>query len=253
MPKLIVQNLATEYKDEGGGKTILCLHGWQDSLGTFDEITKDLSRDYRLIRLDLPGFGNTERPKVPWGVGDYALFVRDFINKLEVKPDYLLGHSFGGRIILKGQTEYGLEAKKNILIASAGISETKTLRNIIFKTMAKLGGLLTYVPPLIFWREDLRRMLYKFLRSDYMESEQLKETFLNVIKEDLSENARRINVPTFLIWGANDIVTPLSDGKRLNELIPNSEIKIIDGAGHFVHKKKSKKVSHAIKEFLSHE
>lgn len=253
MAKLIIQNLATEYKDEGKGNIILCLHGWQDSLRTFDNIVKNLSKDYRIIRLDLPGFGNTEKPKESWGVGEYALFVRDFINKLDIKPDYLLGHSFGGRIILKGQTEYNLEAKKNILIASAGISETKTLRNMIFKTLAKLGGLLTYVPPLIFWREDLRRMLYKFLRSDYMESEQLKKTFLKVIREDLSNNAKRINKPTLLIWGNKDIVTPLSDGKKLNKLISDSRIEIVDGVGHFVHKKESEKVSDIIKKFLSYE
>ena len=79
--KIIVQNLATEYRDEGSGKTLIFLHGWQSNLHTFDNLASPLKNYYRVVRLDLPGFGGSEMPKETWDLNKYILFVCDFIQK----------------------------------------------------------------------------------------------------------------------------------------------------------------------------
>src|SRR4051812_20826260 len=94
--KVIVEGLATEYLDEGEGQTILMLHGWSDTIHTFDPILRHITK-YRIIRVDLPGFGGSERPTSTWGVEEYARFVLAFCKKLECEPDVIMGHSFGGR------------------------------------------------------------------------------------------------------------------------------------------------------------
>ena len=119
--KVIVNNLAIEYEDEGSGPVLLFLHGWQDSLHTFDAISDDLKKNYRIIRLDLPGFGKSDLPKTVWSISDYVSFVNDFIKKINLSVYALVGHSFGGRIILKGSGQRKIESEKNILISSAGI------------------------------------------------------------------------------------------------------------------------------------
>src|ERR1700684_4042346 len=121
--KVIVDNLAVEYSDEGQGLPLVMLHGWMDSLQTFDAITKFLSTKYRIVRLDLPGFGASELPSKPWFVGGYATFVADFCKKLNIEPVAFVGHSLGGRIILKGLAEHSLSAQKAVLIASAGVAD----------------------------------------------------------------------------------------------------------------------------------
>ena len=248
--KIIVQNLATEYLDEGTGKVVLFLHGWQDNLHTFDSLASHLSPTRRVIRLDLPGFGKSEVPKESWNLDNYVQFVKEFIEKLDIKVYALVGHSFGGRIAIKGEATKNLQAQKIILIGSAGIAKSRTFRNSTLKLLAKIGGLITYIPPLIFWRGGLRKRMYSFIGSDYLNTGKLKETFLKIISEDLSASARKITTPTLLIWGESDTETPLSDGKQLAGLIADSKLKVISEAGHFVHKEKLQEVAKLVQEFL---
>ncbi len=246
----MLQNLATEYQDEGTGKVILFLHGWQDNLHSFNPLVPLLSSTSRIIRLDLPGFGRTELPRETWDLDCYVQFVKNFIQELNIPVDTLVGHSFGGRIVIKGSATNNLKSRKMILISSAGIAKNRTFRNLTLVIFAKIGGLITYIPPLVFWREELRSKIYRLIGSDYIDAGVLKATFLKVISEDLSASAKRITTPTLLIWGANDTETPLADGEKLSQLIRESELKLISGAGHFVHQDKPQEVANLIKEFL---
>lgn len=248
--KIVVQNLAVKYQDEGEGKVILLLHGWQDNLRTFDAIAQILSETNRVIYLDLPGFGQSETPKKTWNLDDYVVFVKNFIQKLEIQVDIIVGHSFGGRIAIKGAATNNLQLAKIILINSAGIAKSKTPLNFILKILAKIGNVLISIPPFVFWKEKLREKFYKSIGSDYLNAGAMRETFLKIIAEDLSESAKKINIPTLLIWGENDTETPLSDGKLFSQIIPHSKLEIIKEAGHFAHQEKPKEVAKLIQEFL---
>lgn len=248
--KAIVQNLATEYQDVGAGQVLLLLHGWKDNLRTFDPIVGALSGEYRIIRLDLPGFGGTERPSSPWGLDEYVQFVKDFVHKLNVNIDVIAGHSFGGRIATKGIASHEFNTKRLILIASAGVAKRRTVRNVLLKILAKLGKAILYIPPLVFWRERIRKNLYRRIGSDYADTGALRETFLRVIADDLSDEAKEITVPTLLIWGSEDIETPLNEGERLHRLISNSRLEVMRGAGHFVHRERPKEVVELISTFI---
>lgn len=248
--KIIVQNLAVEYQDEGAGNVILFLHGWQDNLHTFDALVPLLSLTARIIRLDLPGFGRSEMPQEAWGLDGYVRFVHDFMQKINVPVDTLVGHSFGGRIALKGTAAKELPARRLILIGSAGIAKRRTFRNTIVKVLAKIGGMVFLIPPFTLWRDSVRKKIYTSLGSDYERAGPLKKIFLNVISEDVSASAKEITTQTLLIWGADDTETLLSDGMRLSRLIPNSQLKIIPSAGHFVHQEKPQQVAQLIQAFL---
>ncbi len=248
--KTIVQNIATEYQDEGDASVILFLHGWQANLHTFDAIASILKKENRVIRMDLPGFGESEFPKGDWSLDDYVEFVRDFIDKLGVSVDVIVGHSFGGRIAIKGQAENILHARKLVLIASAGVSKNRNFRNSLLKVIAKIGGMATFIPPLVFWRDKIRERLYNIVGGDYSDAGPLKKTFLKIIKEDLSTAASQITTPTLLIWGTDDTETPLADGQRLSRLIPNSKLEIINGAGHLIHREKPNDVAGLIQNFI---
>lgn len=249
--KILVNDLAIEYLDQGKGAVMLFLHGWWDASHTFSALVTALRPYWRVIRLDLPGFGGSESPKEPWGVGDYALFVKKFIEKLGIRVDMLVGHSFGGRIALKGVSSGLLQPKRLILISSAGLARRNTVRNILFKVLAKAGK-AAFVPFPVDVQERLRRKLYEYTGADdFLRAGVLKETFLRVIGEDLSRSARDVHVPTLLIWGEDDIATPLSEGKRLNALISDSELEIVKDAGHFVHQERPSEVAQAIKKFVS--
>ena len=143
-----------------------------------------------------------------------------------------------------------LSAGKIILISSAGITRNRAFLGSILRFLFKIGGLITYIPPLIFWREKLRKNVYDRIGSDYLGAGVLREIFLKIIAEDLTQSAKEITVPVLLIWGEGDAITPLADGELMSKLIFNSVLKAIGGAGHFVHQEKSGEVADLIKDFL---
>src|SRR3989344_6376561 len=226
--KIIINKLAIEYKDEGEGPIILMLHGWWRSSSDFDVITEKLKDKFRIICADLPGCGGTERPDTAWKIGNYVQFIENFIEKLAIKPSILLGHSFGGRIILKNQ--FG--AQKIILISAAGL-QTGGWRKKVFMILAKIGDIVSLLPPLIFARKKLKTKFYELISSDYLESGHMREVFKAVVEEDLSIFAKNIQIPTLLIWGESDFATPINQAHLLHKFIKNSELKIIPKAGHF--------------------
>ena len=247
--KVIVNGMATEYTDQGNGPVILLLHGWQDSLHSFDLIVNPLLETYRVLRLDLPGFGQTELPPKNWYLDDYIEFVRAFIEKINIEPEYIVGHSFGARIILKALAQKRLSAKKIVLIAAAGVSKVNQTRNMTFNLIAKLGKLLTAIPPLSLFRKKIREKFYAFIGSDYLSSSALSGTFLNVIHEDLSNLVKGISIPTLLIWGAEDKATPLADAKFLADSIAQAQLRVFENCDHYVHQQEPEAVSELIKEF----
>lgn len=247
--KVIVDNLAVEYRDEGSGQVMLLLHGWQDSLRTFDAITEILKDKYRIVRLDMPGFGQTELPKTTWEVQDYVEFVQSFIEKLNLDVSHIIGHSFGGRVAIKGVATDVFSPKNLILINTAGFTKDKTFRNRIVAELARLIRKPMVILPSNA-RNKIRKKFYEKIGSDYHSAGPMREIFVKVINEDLSLCAKSIDVPTLLIWGKNDTATPLTDGKRFNELIEGSKLEVIKDAGHFVHRENPKSVAKYIEQFV---
>ena len=248
--KTIVNNLAVEYIDEGSGPTILMLHGWKDTLHTFDPLLREFSGQYRIIRLDLPGFGASQMPPRDWDLQDYVDFVCAFIEKQNLTIDILVGHSFGGRITIKGVSNMALKPQKIVLIAAAGLAQRRTTRNAILAFVAKVGKVVTAIPPLSFWRKDLRRRLYEHVGRDYFASGALRGTFLKIVGEDLANAAANIKIPTLLIWGSEDDQTPLEEGRRIHEIIKGSQLETFQNAGHFVHKERPEQVARRIELFI---
>src|SRR3989344_362430 len=250
--KVLVNNIATEYTDEGKGPVLLLLPGWMNTLRNFDELASRLVSNYRIVRLDLPGFGGgTETPPLNWHIADYASFVKAFTQKMGLDSYMLVGHSFGGRVVIKGVAQEMLRPSRIILIAPGGVAKHRTLRNQILTVLAKIGKVFLYIPPFVFWRTQLRRKLYKMLKSDYFAAGALSRVYLNAIREDLQEDARKIQIPTLLVWGADDEMVPLSDGRRFAELIKNSKLEIISGIGHSLHRERPEEIAKLIHTFLT--
>jgi pimeloyl-ACP methyl ester carboxylesterase len=248
--KVIVDGLAIEYKDEGQGPVLLMLHGWGNTMRYFDTLCDALS-GLRIIRLDAPGFGGSELPHEPWNVERYAKFVADFCEKINVQPVAILGHSFGGRIATKGVSKGILRPQKLILVASAGVAERHTPRTVLYAAAAKIGKtLLAPLPEGAYGK--VRRMVYEKSGSDYLttSAKVMQQVFLNMIHEDLSGDAAKITLPTLLIWGENDVITPLKEGEKLHSLIKNSTLRVVHGAGHFVYRDDPREVAKLIKEFV---
>ena len=233
--QVVVQKLLTNYQVSGKGKPLVLLHGWGASLQSFQSILPELQKHYQVYAFDLPGFGATQIPTQDWCVDDYAAFTRAFFKKMEIKKTIFLGHSFGGRVLIKLASQEPDLFEKLILTGSAGIKPKETIKKKSFKILAKTGKIIFNIPGLNKLKSKAKQKLCQAAGStDYLEAKEMQQTFLNVVNEDLISYLPEITVPTLLIWGENDAETPLKDGQKMHQLIPNSELNIIKSAGHYV-------------------
>jgi pimeloyl-ACP methyl ester carboxylesterase len=251
--KLIVDGLAVNYEDQGKGPVVVLLHGWGIKGATFEVLAKRLAKHYRVLWLDLPGFGESEQPKNTWSVGEYASFVAKFLDKLGVHEAHaLLGHSFGGRLIIKGVATGALRASKAVLMGSAGVKYSDSLRNRGFKVVAKVGKAALSLPYLSALKNPLRKRLHKAAGStDYTELVgPMREIFIKTIEEDLLPYTTKLTIPVLMVWGKNDEVTPLADAHKLAAAMKDVRIEVLEGA-HFVYLDQPDQSAKLIEEFLS--
>jgi pimeloyl-ACP methyl ester carboxylesterase len=243
--RLIVDGLDIEYSDRGAGQTLLFLHGWSADAESFNALIEQFENE-RCIALSLPGFGRSELPKTDWRVFDYALFTRKFLDKLNIEPDVIIAHSFGGRVAIKAVSSGILNPGKLVLIASAGMAR-KSVTARIAESIAKIFKIFTALPPGSFFKKYLRQIIAS---KDYANAGPMRGTFSKVVSERLEEDAKKITTPTLLIWGEKDKETPLSEANELQKSIRGSRLEIIPGAEHFVFQEMPDVVSQKIKKFL---
>ncbi|MBU0647850.1 alpha/beta hydrolase [Patescibacteria group bacterium] len=206
--------------------TLVFLHGWGTDARSFAGVVEKRNN---WLALDWPGFGGSDFPDMAWGVLDYAKFLAEFLQKLNVVDPILVGHSFGGRVIIKYCANNLGGVKKIILVDSAGIKEEGKRLELLEK-LSKTSQPLRRVPGL---GSLIDRMGSKFRSDDYKLAGKNKGTFKKVIGEDLQPDMMKVKVPAIIIWGENDEQTPLEDGKRINKLIKDSKIFVIKDAGHY--------------------
>ena len=232
-----IRNLSLNYQTFGKGEFLLILHGWGAAQESYQPMIDFLAQTYRVVWLDLPGFGLSDEPPKPWTVDSYTDLVIDFMTELGIKQATLLGHSFGGRIIAKlfNRPNLPFEIKNVILFDSAGIKSKKSLLNYLKLFVVKAGKILLKIPLLGDLFEDQIKFLFEHqASSDYLAaSEIMRRTLSLVINEDLTKYMTQIDRPSLLIWGDNDDATPVSDGELMAKLIPQSELHIIPQTGHY--------------------
>lgn len=249
--QVVVDSLLTQYTMQGTGKLVLLLHGWGDSSKGLANLQKTLAKRFRVIAVDLPGFGATEAPKGVWGLDDYAQFVAHFLQKAGEKPPaVLLGHSNGGAIAIRGLAKGWLQADKLVLLASAGLRGEYKGRVKALRYITKAGKALTTPLPKRI-RHRLRQTVYSTVGSDMLVAEHLQETFKKVVTDDVRTDAAQLALPTLLLYGEADTATPVWFGEVLHQAIDDSTLEILPGAGHFVHVDRLDDVVKAIKDFAA--
>jgi pimeloyl-ACP methyl ester carboxylesterase len=248
--QVVVDSILTQYVREGKGKTVIILHGWADSSAGLRSLCAGLSKSYDVIALDLPGFGGTAAPANAWGLDDYVKFVGHFLKKIGVEHVWaLVGHSNGGAMIIRGVAQGQLQSEKVVLLASAGIRNVYKGRNRVLRIMAKTGKVFTMPLPASV-KKKIRRKVYKTIGSDMLVAEHMQETFKRVVTEDVRPDAAQLTMPVLLVYGEDDESTPVWYGEQYHELMVDSTLEILPGAGHFVHLDRPHDVSKAILEFI---
>ncbi|MEX2014345.1 MAG: alpha/beta hydrolase, partial [Candidatus Saccharimonadales bacterium] len=219
------------------------------SVESFNSLGPFSPAKYTTILLDLPGFGGSARPPLSWGLPEYGEFVGRFLKKTNLEPYGVIGHSNGGAIAIFANGSGIIKLSKLVLIGSSGVRSTATFKKTIHKFLAKIAKLLVFLLPKNTQRK-IKKKLYTKIGSDYMVVEDLQEIFKRIVSYDVLADAKKITTPTLLIYGSNDLVTPLWQADKITGELQNSKLEIIDGAEHFPHKEQPGKVKKLIEDFL---
>ncbi|HET7060109.1 MAG TPA: alpha/beta hydrolase [Candidatus Saccharimonadales bacterium] len=249
--QLIVDKLLTQYELSGEGKLILLLHGWSQTAKNLGQLQKELAASHQVLAVDLPGFGATQTPDAAWDLDDYAEFLKDLLQKLNLPQPYaVIGHSNGGALAVRAVSLGELRPDKLVLLAASGVRTNSHAKRLIFKFIAKAGNAATIWLP-EHRRAALRKRLYGAAGSDMLTAPHLQDTFKKTVRQDVQGDAAAIKTPTLLIYAADDQDVPVADGKQYNKLIKNSRLEVIEQAGHFVHTDQPEKVTQLVEEFLA--
>jgi pimeloyl-ACP methyl ester carboxylesterase len=216
-----------------GDLPIVVLHGWGAHIEAVAPVLAALDGASDLLALDLPGFGESEPPPEAWGVDAYADFMLAFLDELDVPRAHLVGHSHGGRVSIAIAADHPERVGRLLLVDSAGLRPKRGLRYRRRVAVAKLGRVAATLggPP---GRRLQERLRARVASRDYLEaSEAMRGTFRAVIAADLSDRLPRIAAPTLLVWGDRDEDTPLWMAHRMEELIPDAGLVVLEGAGHY--------------------
>ena len=176
---------------------------------------------------------------------DYAEIVYEFLKSHNIEKPIIIGHSFGGAVAAKLAILYPESVLKLILVSASAVRQP----SFKTKTMRKISGFIGPLLPKKIKKSILKAMNLE--NSDYatIQNPYLKQTFINVINENLAAELLKIKIPTLIIWGEKDSVTPLKEGELIAKSIPGAKFKIIKNAGHFVFLEKPEEFIKLIKEF----
>mgnify|MGYP003672530819 CR=1 FL=1 len=233
------------YRDEGQGEVIVLLHGTASSLHTWDEWAKHLSKEFRVIRMDLPGFALTGPDhKNRYEVEDDVVFLNTFISRLKLEKVNLVGSSLGGRIAWEYSLLHPNKVTTLTLMNSLGYPQESWPPAIELAQWPVMDKVMEHLSPRFLYETGLKEV---YFNSEQVTDEVVDryyelsrypgnlEAFPRRVKATLdkhSDNIEKISVPTLILWGEEDIYFPVENAYRFNKDIAGSKIYTYPNVGH---------------------
>lgn len=220
--------------------TIVLIHGWGMEHNTFKHIYKDIENRYNVICFDLIGFGESDMMEEAFSLNDYCLMLDELLMfydlKYNIKNYYLLGHSFGGRIIIKYLNDFYNEKIKGIILCSSAGIKNKSFKKYykIYKYKVKKAIYKALSTVFKTYKNKLYELVHNSGSRDYRGlNKLLKGTMSKAVGEDLFQMLGNIKIKTILAWGKNDEITPMKEGYLFKKSINNSKLILFENSGHF--------------------
>ncbi len=238
-----IKNIDINYIRYGNknNKTIVLLHGWGQNIEMMKPIGDNLQDSFDIIIIDLPGHGLSDEPNYVWTVYDYADAIHELLVGLKVKKPIVLGHSFGGKISLIYGSKY--ETEKLVLFGSPYRPEIQklSLKTKVLKKLAKIKFLL----PLV-------EIAKKHIGStDYKNaSPMMRKILVETVNLDITEDVKKIECPTLLIWGENDTAVPIARAYELEKLIKDAGVIVYDECTHYAYLERLGQTISVLNSFL---
>ncbi len=236
------------YVDEGQGQVLMLLHGLFGALSNWEGVVNRFSSRFRVVIPMLPIY---TMPIKEAGLEGLKSFVEEFVNMMEIKDAIIMGNSLGGHVALLYTMDNSDKVSKLVLTGSSGLFENT------------MGGSYPRRGSYDYIRD---RVAYTFYDPKVASDELVSEVFettksipkcMRIVaiaksaqRNNLASELHRIQVPTLLVWGLNDTITPPMVAHDFNRLIPNSQLRFIDHCCHAPMMEHPEKFNLLVEEFL---
>lgn len=237
------------------GPIAILIHGWSSSWFTWKPILPSLSKRYRCIAIDLPGFGKSPAPAERPTIAGYADLVAQIIMQFSDRAVLVLGHSMGGQIAAALALRYPVLVDKLVLLNPALSGRLSTRVNLLMKPHVaaerfRLAEWLLHLgaktpidytdwilkPSNFAERAAISAEDYAKIRADARRRGQGQvraACFTAMRQADLRGQLGRIEPPALVVWGAEDNVVPLRDAGLVAAEWSKADLRIIPNAGHW--------------------
>lgn len=248
MSLLVKEEGDFKYVDEGQGPVLMLLHGLFGALSNWEGVVNHYSRHFRVIIPMLPIY---EMPIKEAGLQGLREFVEQFVAMKQLDKMMIMGNSLGGHVGILYTLANPDKVSKLVLTGSSGLFENT------------MGGSYPRRGSYDYIRE---RVAYTFYDPNVASKELVDEVFettrsipkcMRIVaiaksaqRNNLALELANIKVPTLLVWGLNDTITPPMVGHDFNRLIPNSELKFIDKCCHAPMMEHPQKFNEMVEDFL---
>lgn len=258
------EGIDVHFKDEGKGIPIVFLHGTSSSLHTWEELTKLLKPNYRVIRMDLMGFGiSGPNPQRDYSMTMYLNFINDFAQFLGLNKFVIAGNSMGGMLAWNYAALHPQSISGLILINSAGFKMHKIPARFKLVQFPLGRCLLKTSTPKWMVKKGLKEVLYsnnvKKKEIDRYQSLMLREgnrqafvDFIRMRQPPKTELLSSIAAPTLLLWGRHDKLYPLWQAHQFEEQIKEAQLNIIEKSAHIPMEEAPLACCNEIRNFINH-
>lgn len=210
------------YRESGAGDPVVLVHGLSGSTLWWARNLPALAERFRVLSVDLPGFGAMWRHRRDFVLPAAADWLHDWLIAMSLDPVHLIGHSMGGHICLRLAADHPATVRRLVLAAPAAIPTGRSVAG--------------YALPLLRAGRHMRPSFLPTLAFDALRSgpRMLLRATRQLLAEDVRHHFASVRSPTLIIWGANDHLVPPDHGPILQAAIPDSRLIILPRAGHVV-------------------
>jgi pimeloyl-ACP methyl ester carboxylesterase len=257
----------------GQGPVVLLLHGLGCDHTTWEPVIDSLARRYTVIAPDLLGHGLSAKPRADYSVGGYANGMRDLLTLLGIDSATVVGHSFGGGVAMQFAYQYPERTERLVLVGSGGLGPdvTPAIRAITTPGFHHVMGVLS-APGLRHVTTATMRLLARTgvtqLRDldevadiyDSFKDPHTRAAIRHVVRAVVDWKGQIVTMadraylteamPMCVVWGADDLVIPVSHASNASALAPTARIEIVPNAGHFPHRDHPERFVKIVRDFI---
>ena len=261
MSTILVNNTQIAFDDTGSGSPVILLHGFPFNRTLWSEQVSALSPTHRVITPDLRGFGASDVTDSPATMSDMAQDIAALMDSLGIERATIGGLSMGGYVVLAFYKLFPERVSALILADTrpqADSEEAKVTRAQQAKDALSEGmaGIANAMLPKLFTPDSVAHKPHSVQRVREMmmttKSAGAAAALMGMaVREDHTEALPKVNVPTLILVGREDPITPVADSETMHKQIVGSELVIIDNASHVSNVEQADQFNSHLKAFLS--